>query len=149
MCFIFRPVLNRGRVSSVAQMVKNLPAMRETQVQSLGREDPLEKGMATHSSILSWIIPWKRRLVGYSSWSHKESDTTEWLKLSLFTLEKGWGFLGIGPHPLLAFYGGLRAVMVCWDVTVRIYEAQDLVEVDLSTILDLVHSNELMLCPLG
>ena len=58
-------------------MVKNLPAMRETQVQSLGREDPLEKGMATHSSILSWIIPWKRRLVGYSPWSHKESDTTE------------------------------------------------------------------------
>ena len=58
-------------------MVKNLPAMRETQVQFLGREDPLEKGMATHSSILSWRIPWKRRPVGYSSWSHKESDTTE------------------------------------------------------------------------
>ena len=39
-------------------MVKNLPAMRKTQVQSLGREDPLEKGMATHSSILAWRIPW-------------------------------------------------------------------------------------------
>ena len=39
-------------------MVKNLPAMQETQVQSLGREDPLEKGMATHSSILAWRIPW-------------------------------------------------------------------------------------------
>jgi len=38
-------------------MVKNLPAVRETQVQSLGREDPLEKAMATHSSILAWIIP--------------------------------------------------------------------------------------------
>ena len=38
-------------------MVKNLPAMRETQVQSLGQEDPLEKGMATHSSILAWRIP--------------------------------------------------------------------------------------------
>ena len=38
-------------------MVKNLPAMKETQVQSLGQEDPLEKGMATHSSILAWEIP--------------------------------------------------------------------------------------------
>ena len=42
----------------VAQMVKNLPAMQETQVQSLGWEDPLEKGMATHSRILAWRIPW-------------------------------------------------------------------------------------------
>ena len=39
-------------------MVKNLPAMQETQVQSLGQEDPLEKGIATHSSILAWRIPW-------------------------------------------------------------------------------------------
>ena len=39
-------------------MVKNLPAMGETEVQSLGLEDPLEKGMATHSSILAWRIPW-------------------------------------------------------------------------------------------
>ena len=42
----------------VAQTVKNLPAMQETQVQSLGWEDPLEKGIATHSSILVWRIPW-------------------------------------------------------------------------------------------
>ena len=42
----------------MAQMVKNLPAMQETQVQSLGWEDALEKGMATHSSILAWRIPW-------------------------------------------------------------------------------------------
>ena len=41
----------------VAQMVKNLPAMWETWVQSLGQEDPLEKGMATHSSVLTWRIP--------------------------------------------------------------------------------------------
>ena len=46
------------RASLVAQMVKYLPAMQETQVRSLGQEDPLEKGMATHSSILAWIIPW-------------------------------------------------------------------------------------------
>ena len=44
--------------SLVAQTVKNLPAMQETQVQSLGREDPLEKEMATHSSILALRIPW-------------------------------------------------------------------------------------------
>ena len=43
-------------------MVKNLPAMRETQVQFLGEEDPLEKGMATHSSILPWRIPWTEKL---------------------------------------------------------------------------------------
>ena len=42
----------------VDQWAKNLPAMLETQVQSLGREDPLEEGMATHSSILAWRIPW-------------------------------------------------------------------------------------------
>ena len=43
----------------VAQMVKNLPAMQVTWVQSLGWEDPLEKGMVTHSRILAWRIPWK------------------------------------------------------------------------------------------
>ena len=44
--------------SLIAQRVKHLPAMRETHIQSLGREDPLEKVMATHSSILAWEIPW-------------------------------------------------------------------------------------------
>ena len=42
----------------MAQTIKNLPAMQETQVQSLCQEDPLEKGLATHSSILAWRIPW-------------------------------------------------------------------------------------------
>ena len=46
------------RASLVAQLVKNLAAMQETQVPSLGREDPLEEKMATHSSTLSWRIPW-------------------------------------------------------------------------------------------
>ena len=46
--------------SLVAQIIENLPAVRETQVQSLSREDPLEKGMATHSSILAWRIPMDR-----------------------------------------------------------------------------------------
>ena len=44
----------------MAQTVKNLPTMQETQVQSLGQEDPLEQGMATHSTILVWIIPWTK-----------------------------------------------------------------------------------------
>ena len=48
-------------------MVKNLPAMLETQVQSVGRENPLEKGMATHSSILAWKIPWTEELGGLQS----------------------------------------------------------------------------------
>ena len=62
----------------VAQRVKNPPAMWETWVQSLGWEDPLEEGMATHSSILAWKIPMEqRRLAGYSPWGHKESDTTQ------------------------------------------------------------------------
>ena len=51
----------------VSQIVKNLPAMQETRVQSLGREDPLEKGMATHSSILAWRIPCIEEPVGLKS----------------------------------------------------------------------------------
>ena len=58
--------------SLVGQLVKNPHTMRETWVQSLGWEDPLEKGTATHSSILAWKIPGL-----YSPWGHKESDTTE------------------------------------------------------------------------
>ena len=65
--------------SLVAQMVRNLPAMRETRVQSLGWEDLLEEGMATHSSVLAWRIPWTEESGGYSPWGRKESDTTEQL----------------------------------------------------------------------
>ena len=68
------------RTSLVTQMVKHLPTMRETQVQSLGWEDLLEKEMATHSSILAWKIPWMEEPVGYSPWGPKESDTTEQLQ---------------------------------------------------------------------
>ena len=55
----------------------NLPAMQETQVQFLSQEDPLEKGMATHSSTLAWRVPWTESLVGYSSWGRKELDRNE------------------------------------------------------------------------
>ena len=61
-------------------MVKNLPAMQETQVRLLGREDPLEKGMATHTSILAWRIPWTEEPGGLQSMGLKELCTTERLK---------------------------------------------------------------------
>ena len=69
---IFKITLNKNsiRASLEAQMVKNLPGKQKTWVRFLGWEDPLEKGMATHSSILAW---------SYSSWGRKESDMTEWL----------------------------------------------------------------------
>ena len=58
----------------VAQTVKNLSAMQETQVQSLSLEDPLEKGLATHSSILAWTIPWTEEPGGlHILWDLKES----------------------------------------------------------------------------
>ena len=58
-------------------MVKNMPATQEVQVLSLAWEDPLEKGMATHSRILAWRIPWTEEPGGLRPWDHKESDTTE------------------------------------------------------------------------
>ena len=61
----------------VAQMVKNLSAMQEPWIQSLGREDPLEKEMAMHCSILAWRAHGQRGLVGYGPWSQKELDMTE------------------------------------------------------------------------
>ena len=62
----------------MAQRVKNPPAIQKTQVQSLGQEDPREKGMATHSSILAWRIPIDRGAWGLTSpWGCKESDVTK------------------------------------------------------------------------
>ena len=59
-------------------MASSPPAMQETQVRSLGRQDPLIKEMTTYSSVLAWEIPWtERNLVGYSPWGRKELDTTE------------------------------------------------------------------------
>ena len=58
----------------MAQTVKNLPAMQETQLQSLGKEEPLEKGMVTHSSIPAWRIPWTKEPDRLQSMGRKESD---------------------------------------------------------------------------
>ena len=60
----------------MAQMVKNLPAVPDIQVQSLGQDDPLEKGLATHSVFLPGEFHGQRSLIGYSPWGGKESDTT-------------------------------------------------------------------------
>ena len=65
--------------------MKNLPAIKETQIQFLGWEDPLEKGMATHSSIFAWRIPWTEP-GGLQPLGHKLSDMTDQLTL--------WGFSG-------------------------------------------------------
>ena len=72
-CFLEFMVLPRA--SLVAQRLKRLPPMRETRVPSLGWEDPLEKEMVTHSSVLAWRIPWTEE--PGSPWGRKESDMTE------------------------------------------------------------------------
>ena len=61
----------------MVQSVKNPPAIWESQVQSLGQEDPLEKEMATHSSILAWRIPWTEEPGGLQSMGSHRADTTE------------------------------------------------------------------------
>ena len=71
-CFL----TSREWASLVTKTVKNPPAMQETWVQSLGQEDPLEKEMATHSSILAWKIPWTEKSDGLRSMGLQESDTT-------------------------------------------------------------------------
>ena len=80
-------------------MVKNLPAVQETGIQSLGQEDPLEKGMATHSSILAWIMPWTEEPGGLQStgsqrvghnWATKTFTFTAHDKNCQFTFQKQW-----------------------------------------------------------
>ena len=70
--------------SLVAQRVKSLPAMRETQIRSLGQEDPLEKEMATHSSILAWKVPWTEELGRLQSMGLQRvgHDWVTWLSFS-------------------------------------------------------------------
>ena len=89
---MFESLSDSCRASLVVQRVKRLPAMLETWVWSLGQEDPLEKEMATHSSILAWEIPWTEEPDRYSPMGHKGSDMTEglhflshskcWIKIS-------------------------------------------------------------------
>ena len=81
--------------SLVAQLGKNLPAMRETWVQSVGWEDLLEKGKATHSSILAWRIPWS-----ISPWGCKELDMSEQLSQLDLKLYENQASPAFGSFPL-------------------------------------------------
>ena len=81
--------------SLVAQAVKRLPAVQETRVRSLGREDPLEKEMATHSSILTWKVPWPEELGG----QRVHGVAKSWTQLSNFTFT----FI----HKVFSFWPGL------------------------------------------
>ena len=76
-----------ARASLVAQMVKNLPGVQETLVWSLGQEDPLEKGMATHSSILAWRIPWTEELGRLQSMGSKRVGHNWATNISHFTVD--------------------------------------------------------------
>ena len=75
--YIHRINCRSRRASLVAQSIKSLPAMWESWVRSLGQEDPLEKEMATHSSLLGWRTPWTEEPGGLQFMGHKESDTTQ------------------------------------------------------------------------
>ena len=78
----------------MAQILKNLPAMQETQVQSLGWEDPLEKGMATHFSILAWRIPRTEWAIVHGG--RKQSDTNEHEHACMHG--DTWGYPLLGPQ---------------------------------------------------
>ena len=78
-------------------MVKNLPAVWKTQVWSLGQEDPLEKEMATHSSILAWRISWTEEPGRLQFMSCEESDIIEWLTLSLSYIFNFLFYIGVYP----------------------------------------------------
>ena len=80
---------HRFYLSLVAQTVKRPPTVWETQVRSLGQEDPLEKEMATHSSTLAWKIPWTLEHGTLQSWGRKELDTTERLHFT-YTSHLTW-----------------------------------------------------------
>ena len=98
--YIVMPALNASRTSLVAQMVKNPSAVQETQVRFLGWEDPLEKGMATHSSILAWKIPWTHHGVA-KSWTRLSDFASLQIKQEL--LNSNAVFLEVHNSCLLAW----------------------------------------------
>ena len=101
------------RASLAAQLVRNPPAMWEIWFRSLGWEDPLEKGKATHSSILAWRIPW----------GHKELDTTEWLSIHSFRID--W-------FDLLAVQGTLKSLLQHHSSKASIFQCSAFFMVQLS-----------------
>ena len=85
---LFAQMLISHRASLMAQMVKNLAAMRKTWAGSLGWEDPLEKGMVTHSSILAWRIPWTEEPGRLQSTGSQRVGHTERLSLQFISFKK-------------------------------------------------------------
>ena len=99
-------------------MVKNLPAMHETWIQSLGQKDPLEKGMATHSIIRAWRIPWTKEPGGLQSmWSQRVGQDWETKHTSSISLKKThfFSFLWLSNIPLCVY------VCVCVCVCICVY----------------------------
>ena len=95
---------------NITQVVKNLPAVWETEIRSLDGEDPLKKGKATHSSILAWRIP----QTIYSPWGCKESDTAEWLSLHFKWKETAAGEMPVDLHTVRTVYWW--AVLIGWSL---------------------------------
>ena len=93
--------------------------MQETRVRVLGREDPLEKELATHSSILAWRISWTEEPGGLQSRGLRESDTTEWLSLSLhfYPLPVGWYHDSLGS---VFVFVKLLWVVLCIEKTIHV-----------------------------
>ena len=121
--FFYVEVFNSGAFL-LAQMVKNLPAMQETQVQSLGQEDPLEKGIATNFSILAWRIPWTEEPGGLKSMGLQRVGDNWMANTFAFTLEfcrarkillKGWRYS-------LSYSGaGYTIVKLHWAIHVQFH----------------------------
>ena len=116
--FFFLCGLLQGQASLVFQMVNYPPAMLERQIPSLGQKGPLEKHMATHSSILAWRIPWTEESAGLQSMGRKESDTTEWLTHTLqghadiFLLSASGRFIAL--HLIFKIIIHLELTSVVW-----------------------------------
>ena len=102
------------RASLMPQLVKHLPAMQETQVPSLGQENPLEKGMATHSSIIAWRIPGTEEPGGYSPRGRKELATTEQLTPSLPVSPSGTVSVSSTSVNQLLFYEKAHLHHICY-----------------------------------
>ena len=138
----------------VVQVVKNLPAIWETWVPSLGQEDPLEKEMATHSSILAWRIPWTEELGGLQSIELQRVGHDWVISLALF-YRTAWLHSPVIKCKFMCLMQSearqtktseLRAGKGLLKGQARRTVAQGLVEVNLSTILDLFGFNQ-FICP--
>ena len=107
-------------------MAKNLPEVQETLVWSLGRENPLKKGMATHSNILAWEFHRQRSLVGYSPWCRKEQDMTKQL-MQTYT-HTHTSFIDTSSYPLSITryrnFAFLSLVCLQWGYTWHIQDTQ-------------------------